>query len=156
MVLLLNRIRATEERLLQERGTEPGAAEVAELLELPVGRVRALKKMSQQMISLQSTVDESGETRVADFIEDRQTESPNEQAAARILGESVFSALGTLTEREREVLVLHFGLRGDTPLNLEQISERFGLTRERIRQIEIGALRRLRHPSRRKFFDGYC
>jgi len=156
MVLVLNRIRAAEEQLLQENGREPTPAEVAQRLDLPVGRVRALKKMSQQMISLQSTLDEGTEARVGDFLEDSETAGPDAQAAQRVLVESVFSALDTLNTREREVLMLHFGLGGGDPMTLEQISERFDLTRERIRQIEISALRRLRHPARRKYFDGYC
>ena len=155
MVALLNRIRATEERLLQQQGREPAPAEVAAELDLPVAKVRALKKMSKQLISLHSTVGADGEGQLGDFIRDRTEHSPDETAAMKILREAVFSALDTLAEREREVLVLHFGLGQSDAMTLEQISHRFGLTRERIRQIELGALRKLRHPTRRRFFDGY-
>ena len=155
MVSLLNRIRATEERLLQEQGSEPTPAEVAAELDLPVAKVRALKKMSRQLISLHSTVGADGESQLGDFIQDRREHSPDENVAMKILKEAVFSALDTLKEREREVLVLHFGLGRDDAMTLEQISRRFGLTRERIRQIELSALRKLRHPTRKQFFDGY-
>ena len=155
MVTLLNKIRATEERLLQEHGDEPTLTEVAAELGLPVAKIRALKKMSKQLISLHSTVGADGESVLGDFIQDRTEESPDETVAMKILKEAVFSALDTLGEREREVLVLHFGLKDDDAMTLEQISQRFGLTRERMRQIELGALRKLRHPTRKRFFDGY-
>jgi RNA polymerase sigma factor (sigma-70 family) len=155
MMLMLSRIRAAEEALLQEGGREPGAREIAEKTGLNVAKVRALQRMSQQMISLHSTVHPDHELRVEDALEDNEQNRPDEEAARTIMAEAVGKALSTLSEREREVLTLHFGLTGDQPLTLEQISTRFSLTRERIRQIKVGALRKLRHPVRRGYFDGY-
>lgn len=150
---VLHRIRETQERLLQESGREPSSEEVAEQLHLPPARVRALQKMSQQMISLQSTVDEDSGMKVGDLIEDRVEDRPDQQAAAQILKNAVRGALGTLDKREREVLMLHYGLGREGPITLREISDRFGLSRERIRQIEFQALRKLRHPSRRGLLD---
>lgn len=155
LVTQLSKISSTEEVLLQELGEEPQPEQVARRLDLPVARVRALKKMSQQMISLQSTVNDEGGSEVGDFITDEATTSPYELTAQSVLKDAVKSALSTLTEREADILVQHFGLDGRMPRTFEQISQSFGLSRERIRQIEIDALRRLRHPTRRKFFDGY-
>jgi len=150
---VLNRIRETHERLLQESGREPDPEEIAEQLHLSPARVRALRKMSQQMISLQSTVDDESGVRIGDLLEDRVEDRPDHQAATQILKKAVRSALDTLSEREREVLMLHYGLGREGPITLREISDRFGLSRERIRQIEFQALRKLRHPSRRGLLD---
>ncbi|NOY79867.1 MAG: sigma-70 family RNA polymerase sigma factor [Kiritimatiellaeota bacterium] len=150
---VINHIREAQEKLLQEYGREPTPEEVAANLDLSAARVRALLKMSHQMISLQSTVDGESGVRVGDLLADRDEDRPDRQAAAQVLREAVRSALDTLSEREREVLMLHYGLGREGPMTLRQISERFDLSRERVRQIEFQALRKLRHPSRRRLLD---
>ncbi|MBT4822632.1 MAG: sigma-70 family RNA polymerase sigma factor [Lentisphaerae bacterium] len=155
LVSQLSKIASTEEALLQELGEEPQPEQVARRLDLPVARVRALKKMSQQMISLQSTVDGDDGTEIGDFVSDDAATNPYELTAQNVLKDVVKSALSTLTDREADILVQHFGLDGRVSRTFEQISHQFDLSRERIRQIEMDALRKLRHPTRRKFFDGY-
>jgi len=155
MVSVLGRISTMEEAMLQELGYEPEPERVAARLDLPVARVRALKKMSQQLISLQSTVDSEGAARLMELVEDETAETPSEAASAKILGEAIQKALHTLTDREREVMLLRFGLDGSSPQTFQEIAGRFGLTSERIRQVEFNALKKLRHPTRRKYFDGY-
>ena len=152
----LSQITAAEEALLQKLGYEPQPDQVANKLGLSSARIRALKKMSQQMLSLQSEVGSEGHVKLLDLVQDGGGDTPYDSAAASILQEAIQHALQTLTAREREVLVLHFGLSGDEPVTFEQISHRFGLSRERIRQIEVEALRKLRHPTRRKYFDGHA
>ncbi|MBN2451939.1 MAG: sigma-70 family RNA polymerase sigma factor, partial [Lentisphaeria bacterium] len=151
----LSAITSTEEGLLQELGRQPRPEEVARRTGMPPARVRALRKMSQQMISLQSTIRPTGETILEDFIADDEILAPEYETARRLLREAVDDALRTLDEREREVLILRFGLDGEEPRTFEAISQQFRLSSERIRQIEFKALRKLRHPTRRRFFEGY-
>ncbi len=150
---VISHIRESQEKLLQEYGREPTPEEVAANLGLSPPRVRALLKMSHQMVSLQSTVDEESGVRVGDLLADRDEDRPDRQAAAQVLREAVRNALDTLSERERKVIMLHYGLGREGPMTLRQISERFDLSRERVRQIEFQALRKLRHPSRRRLLD---
>ncbi|OGV71722.1 MAG: hypothetical protein A3K19_12310 [Lentisphaerae bacterium RIFOXYB12_FULL_65_16] len=156
IIAVLRQIAGTEEDLLQELGSEPSPEQIAGRLNLPVAKVRALRRMSQQMLSLQSTVDDESGNRLEQVLLDDTAEAPYEQAAAKVFQEAVRQSLDTLSEREREVLVFHFGLNDDSPLTFEQIGQRFSLTSERVRQIQVEALRKLRHPTRRKFFDGYA
>jgi RNA polymerase sigma factor (sigma-70 family) len=151
----LSGIAAAEESLLQEIGHQPSPEQIALKAELPVARIRALKKMSQQMISLQSTIKNDGEAELEEFIADDGASAPFEQAANTILREAIEQALHTLDERERQVVAMRFGLDGGEPRTFEQISRHFDLSSERIRQIEFKALKKLRHPTRRKYFDGY-
>jgi RNA polymerase primary sigma factor len=151
----LSQIGAAEEALLQELGRAPAPEEVARRLSLPPARVRALRKMSQQMISLQSAAKPGGDTELVDFVADDEEHAPEFETAQKLLRESVAEALHTLDERERDVLVMRFGLDGEEPRTFDAISHRFNLSRERIRQIEFKALRKLRHPTRKRFFDGY-
>jgi RNA polymerase primary sigma factor len=155
MIREISQINAAEERLVQEGGNQPEAEAVAQAVGLSVARVRALKKMARQTISLQSTVNSEDQTELADFISDHVTDSPAEAMAGAVLREAIDLAMGTLDQRERRILNLHFGLDGGEPKTLREVSLEFGLTSERIRQIEFGALRKLRHPTRRQFFDGY-
>ena len=155
MIREISQINAAEERLVQETGNQPEAEAIAEVVDLSVARVRALKKMARQTISLQSTVSHDEQTELADLIKDHVTESPEEAMAGGVLREAIDMALDTLDEREQRILTLHFGLDGSEPKTLREVSEEFNLTSERIRQIEFGALRKLRHPARRKYFDGY-
>ena len=155
MVLLMRRISAKEEELLQTLGYEPSAEEIAARLDISAARVRALKKMSQQMVSLQAPRHNDSSSHLSDHIEDDQVEQPDKQAAKRMLREAIFSAIDTLSDRERDILTLHFGLKDRDPITLEEIAQRYNLSSERIRQIEHNALKRLRHPTRRKYFDGH-
>jgi RNA polymerase primary sigma factor len=151
----LSQITAAEEGLLQELGRPPAPEEVAQRLEQPPARVRALRKMSQQMISLQSAVRPGGDAELVDFVPDEEEHAPEFQTAQKMLRESIGAALHTLEEREREVLTLRFGLDGEEPRTFDAIGRTFNLSSERIRQIEFKALRKLRHPTRQRYFDGY-
>ncbi len=155
IITQISRITATEESLLQELGYEPAPEQVAEKIDMRPARVRALKKMSNQMVSLQSTMPGPTEVKLDELVEDPEAKAPDELFGAKLLQESIDHALNTLDKRERDILILHFGLNGAHSLTLEQISERYSLTSERIRQIQLNALKKLRHPTRRKFFDGY-
>lgn len=152
----LSQITAAEEGLLQELGRPPAPEEVARRLGVPPARVRALRKMSQQMISLQSAVRPGAETELVDFVADEEEHAPEFQMAQKLLRESIGDALHTLEEREREVLTMRFGLDGEDPRTFDAIGRGFGLSSERIRQIEFKALKKLRHPTRQRFFDGYA
>lgn len=151
----LSLIAAAEEALLQELGRPPAPEEVARRVGMPPPRVRALRKMSQQMISLQSSARPGGDAELVEFVADDEEHAPEFETAQKLLRESIVDALHTLDEREREVLTLRFGLAGDDPQTFEAIGHRFNLSSERIRQIEFKALKKLRHPTRRRFFDGY-
>lgn len=151
----LSAITSAEESFLQDEGRQPHPEEVAKRIGISAARVRALRKMSQQMLSLQSIVTPGKDAELADFIADDETNAPEYEIARVMLREAVDDAMNTLDAREREVLTLRFGLDGEDPRTFEVISQRFNLSSERIRQIEFKALKKLRHPTRRKFFDGY-
>ena len=155
MIREITQINAAEDRLVQENGSQPEAEAIAQAVGITAARVRALKKMARQTISLQSTVANDDLSELTEFISDEITEGPEEAMAADVLREAVGLALDSLDERERRILTLHFGLDGREPKTLREVSLEFRLTSERIRQIEFGALRKLRHPVRRRFFDGY-
>ena len=155
MARALNRIRNAERVLLQRFGREPTPEEIATVVEIPAERVSALRKMERQTVSLQSPVDEDEGAVVSDFIVDQEAKSPADLASASLLSETINQVLATLSEREREIIICRFGLLSRSPMTLEELSARFHVTHERIRQIEGVALRKLRHPSRRKYFDGY-
>jgi len=144
-----------QKQLVQEYGREPTPEEVAEEVLLPVDRVRALLKMPQQPISLQSPVGESEETNFGDFIEDKGAENPCDMTAIALLKEKIKDVLETLTERERQVLEQRFGLVDGYSRTLEEVGRRFRVTRERIRQIEAKALRKMRHPTRIRQLEGF-
>ncbi|MDX9981459.1 MAG: RNA polymerase sigma factor RpoD/SigA [Lentisphaeria bacterium] len=155
MIREITQINAVEDRLVQENGVQPEAEAIAEAVGFSVARVRALKKMARQTISLQSTVAGDEVAELNEFISDDTAESPEDTMAGRVLRDAVGLALTTLDERERRILTLHYGLDGSEPKTLREVSLEFKLTSERIRQIEFGALRKLRHPVRRRYFDGY-
>ncbi|MCK5803300.1 MAG: sigma-70 family RNA polymerase sigma factor [Lentisphaeria bacterium] len=155
MIRELSRLNTAENTLVQETGETPSPEAVAKRIDMPVARVRALRKMSQQMISLQSTVSNDEDTKLCDFIADEREDGPEETVAARLLKQAVGDALHTLDERQRRILIMHYGLDGRNPMTLKDVSEEFHLSSERIRQIEFAALKKLRHPTRRAFFDGY-
>jgi len=155
MIETINKLMRIQKQLVQEFGREPTPEEVAEEMNLPVDRVRAVLKMAQQPISLQSPVGDSEDTHFGDFIEDKSAENPAEMTSFSMLKERLQDVLKTLSEREQEVLALRFGLADGYPRTLEEVGKRFNVTRERIRQIEAKALRKMRHPTRIKKLDGF-
>lgn len=155
MIETINKLMRVQKQLVQEYGREPTPEEVAEEILLPVDRVRAVLKMAQQPISLQSPVGESEETNFGDFIEDKGAENPSEVTAIVLLKEKIKDVLETLTERERQVLEQRFGLVDGYSRTLEEVGRQFRVTRERIRQIEAKALRKMRHPTRIRQLEGF-
>lgn len=155
MIETINKMMRVQKQLVQELGREPTPEEVAEEMNLPVDRVRAVFKMAQQPISLQSPVGDSEDTHFGDFIEDKSAENPAEQTAYSLLKQRLQEVLKTLTEREQEVLTLRFGLADGYSRTLEEVGRKFNVTRERIRQIEAKALRKMRHPTRLRKLDGF-
>jgi RNA polymerase primary sigma factor len=155
MVETINRVISTQRRMMQELGHEPSSEELALKLELPAERVREIMKISQEPISLEMPIGEEDDSHLGDFIPDEKALAPADAAAHQMLREQVDGVLESLTERERRVLELRFGLDTGRSRTLEEVGKEFGVTRERIRQIEAKALRKLRHPSRRKKLEDY-
>jgi RNA polymerase primary sigma factor len=155
MIETMNKLMRTQKRLIQDFGREPTPEELSDEMQLPVERVRAVLKMAQQPISLQSPVGDSEDTSFGDFIEDKATESPSEMTSFSLLKGKLSDVLCSLTERERKVLELRFGLGDGYSRTLEEVGKQFRVTRERIRQIEAKALRKMRHPSRIRQLHGF-
>ncbi|HEU5124617.1 MAG TPA: RNA polymerase sigma factor RpoD [Verrucomicrobiae bacterium] len=155
MIETINRLMRIQKRLIQDFGREPTPEELAEEMQLPVDRVRAVLKMAQQPISLQSPVGDSEETNFGDFIEDKSTENPSDVTSFSLLKDKLTDVLCSLTERERLVLELRFGLGDGYSRTLEEVGKQFRVTRERIRQIEAKALRKMRHPTRLRQLHGF-
>jgi RNA polymerase primary sigma factor len=155
MIETINKLMRVQKQLVQEYGREPNPEEVAEEIQLPVERVRAVLKMAQQPISLQSPVGDSEDTSFGDFIEDKGAENPSDMTAVVLLREKIRDVLDTLTERERQVLEQRFGLVDGYSRTLEEVGRQFKVTRERIRQIEAKALRKMRHPTRIRQLEGF-
>jgi len=150
MIDTISRVMRVQKQLVQEYGREATPDEVAEEINLPIGRVREVLKMAQQPISLHSPIGDSDNASFGDLIEDKSAENPMEEASSSILKDRISEVLDTLTEREREVLEQRFGLKDGYSRTLEEVGTQFELTRERIRQIEAKALRKMRHPSRKR------
>ena len=155
MVESINRLIRVSRQLLQELGREPFPEEIAERMEIPVERVREIMKISQEPVSLETPVGEEEDSHLGDFIQDDNVTVPQDAAAFTLLHEQLMEVLDTLTEREQKVLKLRFGLVDGRPRTLEEVGKEFHVTRERIRQIEAKALRKLRHPSRSKKLKDY-
>jgi len=155
LVAQISKISTTEEKLLQELGYAPSPEQIAEKLNLTVARIRALKKMSQQMISLESSVGDDENSKFSDFIADKEAQSPYEPTAMKILGESIANALSNLRDRERIIIENYFGLNGSSVMTFKELGAQLNLSSERVRQIRSEALEKLRHPVYRKYFDGY-
>jgi RNA polymerase primary sigma factor len=155
MIETINKLMRVQKSLVQELGREPTPEEVAEEMHLPVERVRAVLKMAQQPISLQSPVGDSDDTHFGDFIEDKSAENPADMTAYALLKDRLQDVLSTLTDRETEVLTLRFGLADGYSRTLEEVGKKFNVTRERIRQIEAKALRKMRHPTRIRKLEGF-
>ena len=155
MIETINKLMRTQKRLLQDFGREPSPEEIADEMQIPVERVRAVLKMAQQPISLQSPVGDGEDTSFGDFIEDKTTESPSEVTSFSLLKDKLSDVLASLSERERKVLELRFGLGDGYSRTLEEVGRQFRVTRERIRQIEAKALRKMRHPTRIRQLHGF-
>ncbi len=155
MIETINKLMRVQKQLVQEYGREPSSDEIAEEIHLPVERVRAVLKMAQQPISLQAPVGDSDETSLGDFIEDKGAENPSDMTSLAMLKDRIKDVLDTLTPREREVLEQRFGLVDGYSRTLEEVGKQFQVTRERIRQIEAKALRKMRHPTRIRQLEGF-
>ena len=155
MVETINRLVRVSRQLLQELGREPSPEEIGEKMEVPVERVREIMKISQEPVSLETPIGEEEDSHLGDFIQDDNVMVPQDAAAFTLLHEQLMEVLDTLTEREQKVLTLRFGLVDGRPRTLEEVGKEFNVTRERIRQIEAKALRKLRHPSRSKKLKDY-
>jgi RNA polymerase primary sigma factor len=150
MVETINKLIRISRQLLQELGREPTPEEIGQVMKMPTERVREIIKIAQEPISLETPIGEEEDSHLGDFIEDQDALAPAEAASFTMLKEQLEGVLETLTPRERKVLKLRFGLDDGRPRTLEEVGQEFGVTRERIRQIEAKALRKLRHPSRSK------
>ncbi len=155
MIETINKLMRVQKQLVQEYGREPSSDEIADEIHLPVERVRAVLKMAQQPISLQAPVGDSDESSLGDFIEDKGAENPSDMTSMAMLRDQIRNVLDTLTEREREVLEQRFGLVDGYSRTLEEVGKQFQVTRERIRQIEAKALRKMRHPTRIRKLEGF-
>lgn len=155
MVETINKLVRVQRQLLQELGREPSPEEIAEEMEIPVERVREIQKISQEPVSLETPIGEEEDSHLGDFIQDDNVPVPAEAAASTLLKEQLVEVLGTLTEREQKVLRLRFGMDDGRARTLEEVGKEFSVTRERIRQIEAKALRKLRHPSRSRKLRDY-
>ena len=155
MVETINRLIRTSRQLLQELGREPLPEEIAEKMEMPVERVREIMKISQDPVSLETPIGEEEDSHLGDFIQDEHVAVPADAAVFTLVHEQLIEVLSTLTDREQKVLRLRFGLDDGRPRTLEEVGKQFNVTRERIRQIEAKALRKLRHPSRSRKLKDY-
>jgi len=155
MVETINKLIRVSRQLLQELGREPSPEEIAAEMNLPVERVREILKISQEPVSLETPIGEEEDSHLGDFIQDDNVPVPADAAAFTLLKEQLNEVLGTLTEREQKVLMLRFGIEDGRARTLEEVGKEFNVTRERIRQIEAKALRKLRHPSRSRKLKDY-
>jgi RNA polymerase primary sigma factor len=155
MIEMINKLMRVQKQLLQEIGHEPTPEEIADEIQLPVERVSAVLKMAQQPISMQAPVGESEDVSFGDFIEDKGAENPSEMTGTLLLKEKIKDVLGTVSERERVILEMRFGLVDGYGRTLEELGRQFNVTRERIRQIEAKALKKMRHPTRLSHLQGF-
>ncbi|MBI3852000.1 MAG: RNA polymerase sigma factor RpoD [Verrucomicrobia bacterium] len=155
MIEIINKLMRVQKQLVQVLGREAAPEEIADEMQIPVDRVRAILKMAQQPISLQSPVGDSGDVNFGDFIEDNAAENPSDMTSYSLLKEQLHDVLESLTERERKVLELRFGLGDGYSRTLEEVGKQFKVTRERIRQIEAKGLRKMRHPTRLRQLQGF-
>ncbi|MGQ9531518.1 MAG: RNA polymerase sigma factor RpoD [Desulfotomaculales bacterium] len=155
MVETINKLIRVSRQLLQELGREPTPEEIAREMEIPEEKVREILKIAQEPVSLETPIGEEEDSHLGDFIEDQEARAPAEEASFTLLREQLDEVLKTLTDREQKVLRLRFGLDDGRARTLEEVGQKFGVTRERIRQIEAKTLRKLRHPSRSKKLKDY-
>ncbi len=155
MVETIHKVSRTTRQLLQELGREPTTAEIAEALDMTPDKVREIMKIAQDPVSLETPIGEEEDSHLGDFVEDSDSPAPSDSASYSLLREQLCNILHTLTPREEQVIKLRFGLEDGRPRTLEEVGKKFEITRERIRQIEAKALRKLRHPSRSKTLKDY-
>ena len=155
MVETINRLKKVSRKLAQDLGRKPLEEEIAKEMEVTVEKLREIVKVAQEPVSLETPIGKEEDSRLGDFIEDRDTESPVQNVTHELLREDITDVLNTLSIRERDVLKLRFGLEDGRQRTLEEVGQQFGVTRERIRQIEAKALRKLRHPNRNKRLREY-
>jgi RNA polymerase primary sigma factor len=158
MIEMINKVIRTSRSLVQELGREPTSEEIAKRMDMPVGKVQSVRRVAQQPISLETPIGEEEDSHLGDFIEDKKEISPADAMINLNLKEQTENVLSTLTPREEKVIKMRFGVGDGSEHTLEEVGQNFEVTRERIRQIEVKALRKLRHPSRSRrlkaFFDG--
>jgi RNA polymerase primary sigma factor len=155
MVESINRMTRIVRELVQEKGREPSPDEIAEKLKIPVEKVRGMLKISKEPISLETPVGEEDDSHLRDFIEDKTTLSPLDIAIQDDMRKNIDMALSSLTPKEQEIIKKRFGIGDEVPHTLEDVGNDFDVTRERIRQIEVKAIRKLRHPSRSKWLRAF-
>lgn len=155
MLVTISKMNHAEQRFIQENGRDPSIEELAALLEIPKERISAIRKMARQSISLQAPVSNESTAVMENFLSDSDSDDPVKSIAGKMLNERLREALSGLPEREKQILCMRYGLDGSQPKTLVEVSKHFGLTRERIRQIEIKTIEKLRDPSRSKYFDDY-
>jgi len=155
MVEMMTRLWRAQKQLSQELGREPTPEDLADEMRLPVARINALLKMARQPVSLDAAVGDDGDVRVGDFIEDKSAENPSDVTSHTLLKEKLDDVLTFVSERERKILEMRFGLVDGYGHTLEEIGNIYSVTRERIRQIEAKALRKLRHPTRIRHLQGF-
>jgi len=155
MVETINKLIRISRKLMQTLGREPTPEEIAEKMEITADKVREILKISQKTTSLETPIGDDEDSYLGDFIEDTKQATPYELTSQRLLRENIEEVLAALSERESKVLEMRFGLRGAKPMTLEEVGREFGVTRERIRQIEAKALRKLKHPSKRRMLQDY-
>jgi len=155
MIETINKLVRTSKKLIQEQGKEPTPEEIAVKMGIPSSKIHGILKIAQHPISLQTPIGDSEESNFGDFIEDKSVEKPDEATSYTFLKERIEEVLGTLAPREKKVLTLRFGIGDGTPRTLEEVGAEFNVTRERIRQIEAKALRKMRHPTRSRKLTGF-
>ena len=155
MVEKINKLIKIQRQLLQEKGREPTPEEIAEEMDISADKVSEIKKIAQESVSLDTPIGEEEDSSLGDFIEDTKTPEPSSTVSKNLLKEQLDTVLDTLTDREKRILELRFGIEDGRPRTLEEVGKEFGVTRERIRQIEAKALRKLRHPTRSKKLKGF-
>ncbi len=155
MVETINKLLRVSRQFLQDKGREPTDDDLAEAMQMPVDKVREIRKIAQEPVSLETPIGEEEDSHLGDFIPDDDIQAPADAASYTLLKEQLNEVLDTLADREKEVLILRFGLKDGNPKTLEEVGGAFNVTRERIRQIEAKALRKLRHPSRSKKLKDY-
>jgi RNA polymerase primary sigma factor len=155
MVEIINKLKRTNYQLTQEYGHEPSKEEIGEAMEIPPEKVSEIQKLSRYPLSLETPIGEEQDSHLGDLIEDQSSTPPPEAASRGLLKDHINEVLSELSDREKKVIILRFGLENDRPMTLEEVGKEFHVTRERIRQIEAKALRKLRHPSRSRKLKDY-
>ncbi|OVE74260.1 RNA polymerase sigma factor RpoD, partial [bacterium B13(2017)] len=155
MIETINKLVRASKKLVQEKGREATPEDLADGMKIPVDKIRSILKMAQHPISLQAPIGDGDDSHFGDFIEDKQSDSPADLTGHSLLRERMEEVLSTLTPREKKVLMLRFGIGDGTPRTLEEVGKEFAVTRERVRQIEAKALRKMRHPIRSKKLKGF-